>query len=42
MNWQPEEESDGDEMNPILWIGLILVAIIIAVAVYRMGHWPWQ
>jgi len=38
MNWQPEE-NDGDKMNLISWVGLVLVAIIIAVAVYRLGNW---
>lgn len=37
MNWQPEDSDE--KMNPILWIGLILVAIIIVVAVLRLGAW---
>jgi len=37
MNWQPED--DGDEMNFISWAGLILVAIIISIAVLRLGTW---
>ena len=37
MNWEPE--NDGDEMNPLLWVSLILVAIIISIAVLRLGTW---